>query len=320
MHHSTTAPQFNIAYGADVNFLFGVGISILSIVSNNKPELFHIHIFTDAPEKTDELEYIKKLAKDHFLNISIHFIANDIFKHFPTNHVWNHAIYFRLIIATYFHKKTDKFLYLDADAFCISDMTDLIYTDLKNNVVAAIADNGYNDIAGFNTLFNSTDIEKNYFNSGVMLIDVKRWHEENITEKTLSILGDKNINHHLVYFDQDAINIAVNGDVLLLPEKFNFTVNINDSYKNKIRTPNKDTVLVHFIGPTKPWHSWGMYCKQTDVFLCLKEKAPYNSHPLHTPKNKIQYKYAAKHAKYNKKYFNYVHLWLKYTFLKLTER
>ena len=38
---------FNIAYGIDKNFLYGCGISIASILLNNKDKRLSFHVFTD---------------------------------------------------------------------------------------------------------------------------------------------------------------------------------------------------------------------------------------------------------------------------------
>lgn len=96
--------QFHIAYGADMNFSLGTAISICSILHFNKDYTFHFYIFTDMIS-ADELKKYDKLTKIYNTKITILLIDTLQLKKLPTNKLWSHAIYFRFIIANYFHQK-----------------------------------------------------------------------------------------------------------------------------------------------------------------------------------------------------------------------
>ena len=86
-----------------------------------------------------------------------------------------------------------------------------------------------------------------YFNSGMMLIDVGRYVAEDIGHKALALAASK----AFPYMDQDVLNIVLEG-------KTYFTSSI--AYNCKVFTRDerfeleKDEVkIIHYTGKNKPW-------------------------------------------------------------------
>ncbi|EKT54924.1 glycosyltransferase [Providencia rettgeri] len=311
--------KFNIAYGADKNFLFGTGVSIASVLLNNKDMSFHFHIFTDFLSHEDS-ELFNEISKLYNTCVTLYTLNMDTLKTLPTNHVWSHAIYFRLIIADYFYKKCDKVLYLDSDVVCNGSIQSLESLDLSSIPVAAVMDISESHSVEMANLFKVEGLKKGYFNSGVMLINPDEWNYRQLTEKTMSVFTDEKLQSVIKYYDQDAINIAVNGGWLKLDNIYNHRINLNDRYKNRENSGISNAVFVHFIGLTKPWHNWSKYYHEVSCFLSAKEKSPWKDIKLMAPQNITHHKYASKHLRYKEKYLSSFYHYILYTILKIKRK
>ncbi|MGJ3352107.1 glycosyltransferase [Providencia sp. Je.9.19] len=312
--------KFNIAYGADKNFLFGTGVSIASVLLNNKDMSFHFHIFTDFLSHEDS-KLFNEISKLYNTCVTLYTLNMDTLKKLPTNQVWSHAIYFRLIIADYFYQKCDRILYLDSDVVCTGNIKSLKNLDgLTSAPVAAVMDISESHSIEMANLFNIEGIKKGYFNSGVMLINTEEWKRRQLTEKSISVFSDEKLQPCIKYYDQDAINIAVNGDWIKLDNSFNHRINLNDKYKNRENSSTSNAVFVHFIGLTKPWHNWSKYYHEANCFLNAKEKSPWKNINLMAPQNIAHHKYASKHLKYKKKYVQSLFHYSIYTILKIKNK
>ncbi|MGX4745123.1 glycosyltransferase [Providencia rettgeri] len=311
--------EFNIAYGADKNFLFGTGVSIVSVLLNNKDKSFHFHVFTDFLSDKD-IQLFSQICKQYETYVTLHTLNMDMLKTLPTNHLWSHAIYFRLIIADYFYKKCDKVLYLDSDVVCNGSIQPLESLDLSSIPVAAVMDISESHSVEMANLFKVEGIKKGYFNSGVMLINPDEWNYRQLTEKTMSVFTDEKFQSVIKYYDQDAINIAVNGNWLKLDNIFNHRTNLNDRYKNKENSSISNAVFVHFIGLTKPWHNWSKHYNEVSCFLSAKEKSPWKDIKLMAPQSITHHKYASKHLRYKDKYLSSFYHYVLYTVLKIKRK
>lgn len=288
----------DIAYGADDKFMFGAGVSIESVIINNKNRNFRFHLFTDHISR-DNARRLSQICQNHRTAIHIYIVNTEIIKTLPSNNVWNHAIYFRLMIAEYFFGKASKVLYLDSDVFCDSDIGYLTDLDISGHTLAAVNDQDSQNIIESNEFFREQFANYGYFNSGVMLISTQDWNSKGITKRAMEILLDESSRCFLKYYDQDAINVAACGSVLFIEKKYNYMLDINNKYKSNQILSSDGTALYHFVGLTKPWHNWSTYYDECSPFAVAKASSPWKDESLISPQTKINYKYAAKHHRYN---------------------
>ncbi|CAA2930221.1 General stress protein A [Arsenophonus endosymbiont of Bemisia tabaci Q2] len=308
--------QFHIAYGADMNFSLGTAISICSILHFNKDYTFHFYIFTDMISG-GELKKYDELTKIYNTKITILLIDTLQIKKLPTNKLWSHAIYFRFIIANYFHQKINKILYLDSDIICSGDISELFTTNLSCHIIAAVTDREEYLWKKRAEMLATPAIANGYFNSGVMLIDTDKWYKNKVTEKTINILLDEKTKAKFIFYDQDALNISLVNQVLFLEKKFNTQFSINYELKNRTLFPTIDNVkFIHYIGPTKPWNNWSEY-PSTDLFIRIKEKSPWKRIPLIGASTSSQYRYSSKHMFNKKKYIQWLLNYLYYFVIKV---
>lgn len=159
----------------------------------------------------------------------------------------------------------DKLLYLDTDILVQSDIHVLFSFDLENYPLGACADINSGPFARRLGLGSGSK----YFNSGVLLVNVKLWREKCIAEKLKKATFE---NADIIrYVDQDAFNIVFAGlGFLLIPLKWNLPYNPRLSVGGllvyllrfrgiySIHSVLKAWLwpaIVHFIGKPKPSES-----------------------------------------------------------------
>lgn len=150
--------------------------------------------------------------------------------------------YFRIVISNLIKAKTA--LYLDCDIFVNSSIREIFKINLDGYPLAAVKDPGFQPIE---KLKMSPDSE--YFNSGVLLMNLDFWRENNLSNVVLKYaIENSNI---LSYADQCALNAVIDGEYISLDLLYNFqTIHLKlcpESTINKAK-------IIHFTSSYKPPH------------------------------------------------------------------
>lgn len=238
---NTNRQDAHFALAFDSKYAIGAGVCITSIIKNNTNTNCIFHLFYSEIDRTDIIK-IQKLSENEHTEINLYKIEN-IFSSFPTFSHFSHAIYYRLIIANELAPICDKVLYVDADMVCINTLDHLFTIDTKDIVIAAVPD--ADSVCAKKK--NNFNLSKNYFNSGLMLIDTQNWEKNNISAKAFYLI----IKNHdtFEYPDQDALNIAADRLILFIDKKWNHLFRINSD----IGLPPRETAIIHYVGSFKPW-------------------------------------------------------------------
>lgn len=310
---------FDIAYGVDQNFLFGCGVSIASILKNNQRQNLRFHIFIDSFSTTD-FKMFDALAAQYKTRITIYLINCEHLRALPSTKNWTYAIYFRFAIADYFVNKANKLLYLDADIICKGSIDELSNFSFSNNEVAMVVSEGESDwwLKRSETL-GVFGISNGYFNSGFLLINLPLWAQERVSERAIEMLSEPKITNKITHPDQDVLNILLANKLHFSNIKFNTQFSLNYQLKDNFVNPIKDeTVLIHYIGPTKPWHSWAGDYPVSEPFIEAKKASPWADVPLLKPINSNQLRYCAKHMFKKRHYINGLVSYFLYFLKKIT--
>lgn len=273
----------NIAYGIDDNYARCMATSIASFCINNKNKNFCFYIVaSDLSDKTKTK--LKILAKDYNINIIIYEINKDFFRNMPIIHEISLATYFRILLPDLI-LDIDRLYYIDADIICLKDADSLFNINLEDNIIIAVADSEKMN----NKRNKALNLKQHiYFNAGVLIIDIKKWNDNKISDRILTIINRyRNI---IKYEDQDALNIVLSKKVKYISKKFN-CINLKDINVEEI-------VLLHFANHPKPWNEdWPlnfMYNDFTkDLYKQLENKTPWMNSPLeknNSYKNKIKWR------------------------------
>ncbi|OCG39235.1 hypothetical protein A9G28_09955 [Gilliamella sp. Fer1-1] len=251
----------------DDNYALSAGVDIISIIENNNEQQIHFHIFTHNVSDNNR----KKFAAIKSHNTSItEYVINEQFKIDQKNtELFPIAACVRLIAPMILKDVTKKLLYVDSDTLCLKKFDFINEISLNNAIVAAVADEPYmqdSQCAKYHVTYGT------YFNSGVMLINIPLWYQENITSKTLKLLNSGEKYH---YPDQDVLNIVVGEKRIILAKKYNNLLALSINGNEDSSVP-EDTVLIHYITKNKPWHQ-PYRSKLYDLYL---EKSPWKNDSL----------------------------------------
>lgn len=313
---SSAASPLHIAWGVDQNFLFGCGVSITSILLHNKTLRFVFHVFIDAITD-EESQRFAQLAESFQTCIQLHIVDCERLKAFPTTKNWSVAMYFRFVIGDYFIGRQEKVLYLDADVVCQGNIGELAAVELGECIAGAVAERDESWWAIRAQSLECAALAQGYFNSGVLLLNITAWEKNHVSGKAMEMLSDSRITRRLSYMDQDILNMILLGKVKYLNKKFNTQFSLNYELKPHFLSPvNQETVLIHYVGPTKPWHSWACY-KSADPFIEAKNASPWRTVALMKPANSNYARYCAKHNFKQRKPMAGVLNYLYYFYLKI---
>ncbi|WP_272732392.1 lipopolysaccharide 1,2-glucosyltransferase RfaJ, partial [Escherichia coli] len=270
-----TAESLNVAYGVDSNYLDGVGVSITSIVINNRHVNLDFYIIADV-YNDDFFQKVEKLAEQYQLRITLYRINTDNLQCLPCTQVWSRAMYFRLFAFQLLGVTLNGLLYLDADVVCKGNISQLLHLEFNGAVAAVVRDVDPMQEKAVVRL-SDPELRGQYFNSGVVYLDLKKWTEAKLTEKALSILMSKDSIYK--YPDQDVMNVLLKGMTIFLPREFNTIYTIKSELKDKTHQKYKelikeDTLLIHYTGATKPWHKWAIY-PSVKYYKIALERSPW---------------------------------------------
>ena len=313
--------QLNIAYGIDKNFLLGCAVSITSILLTNSEFNFSFHIFTNSIDN-DFQQKLHQLTDKYKINVTIYLVEDIHLSNLPTTKNWTLATYFRFIVADYFYNKIDKILYLDADILCIGSLVELFNLEFDNNIAYVVIEKDPIWWEKCAKRLNENKLLNGYFNAGFLLVNLKKWKENNINEKALKLLTNENLRKKFTHLDQDVLNLLLLDKVKYLDRKYNQQISINYELKyksNKVRKyPITDaTILIHYIGPTKPWHKWAENYECSKYFLDVKNNSPWQMTPLLLATTSSQMRYCAKHKLHQNKVVESLISYLIYCLKKL---
>lgn len=186
---------------------------------------------------------------------------------YPVSDWVSGAVYSRLAIPEVVPDER-RVLYLDVDTVVLGDLTSLLQQSLDGHPVGAVRD-PQNPIIGKGIQLPGWDrlgvpFGRDYFNSGVMLIDLDRCQQLGIFERARRFLSEHPDSAR--FWDQDALNWAVDDNWHRLDRRWNtFAMSPQttqpgfvhyaeeDSPLEQLLDDEKTAVIVHFAGPDKPW-------------------------------------------------------------------
>lgn len=234
--------NINLFFAVSKKFVQHFTVSLTSLLENNKDLGFNVFIIHDEPN----LE-VFSIAAGYFkstYNTSLQFlsIGNIDFSKFRTTSHYPKHTYFRLFLAEVAPSYVDKALFIDSDVVVTSSIRDLVEIDVSGNYLYAVSEASVDDnVQRLNALgFPAT----RYFNAGIILINVKAWRDEKLSEAFINIAnthGDR-----LEWVDQDILNIYFAKNWVELNRTFNATHLTKE-------LPYIPTII-HFASYSKPWY------------------------------------------------------------------
>ena len=245
-NNKTTIPQIpkpknnnsiNIVFTTDKEYSSYLKVALKSLILNkDKDSIYNIYILSiDLNKKTQE--ELKTFKQDdveiNTVPLKLSMLKNvGNYRIIARCHV-SRADLFKFFIPEIF-QNFDKILYLDSDILVLGDVSKIYNYDLEDKYIGAIQESYLN--------------EEFKYNCGVILFDIKKCSENNITKK---LIQEKNNDKTKRYVTQLAYTKAIDiKNTKALPLNYNYLI------KDEKIIDNKDEILiVHFAGFQKPWYN-----------------------------------------------------------------
>jgi len=226
-----------VAISADVNYL-DYAETVINQIRNSDRGNYIGHITLITPSDTTLPYALNRLAKEDRLlqHSSIDF---NMFPEIeiPSSHLTK-STYSRLFLEKLIPFNFKKCLYLDIDILIKQDLNSLLNLNVEKSIIALPC----KEIPTANPIFFSNN---DYFNAGVMLINLENWRKDCVMKKSLEIVGK---HGPFEYADQDVLNIVLKDKWQYLDERFNYMVP-----RKKVEPKVVNLVVIHFAGYGKPW-------------------------------------------------------------------
>lgn len=255
----------NVVYASNENYARHLAVSLYSLLDHNR-DAGSIHVFVLSMDISGEArDRLKTIADEFGRNLKVIELGDlkERFSYDIDTGGFDMSILARLFIGTVLPVETDRVLYLDCDTVILSSLKHLWEKELGSYLLGAVMEP---------TIYPCTKEkiglapEAPYFNSGVLLIDMKRWREERAQKLLLDFYCSK--GGKLFAGDQDTINGALKGRIKPLSPRYNFFTNYRYFwYSHLVRLSpayaaltqkgflqaKKHPAIVHFMGDERPW-------------------------------------------------------------------
>lgn len=255
----------NVIYASDNRFAPILAVSLTSLYRTNKD--VNVLIIENGISKENK-ELLNNIATKHSAPGIIYGKGRDIESDTGIAMKKDRgslAQFGRLFFEKLIPESWEKIIYLDCDTLILKSLEGLWKQDLGNYPAGGIRD----AFSKENYRMLGISIKDVLINSGVMLIDVTKWREQQIEKKIISYI--RYCNGQMPQGDQGIINYVLRGKIRQLPPEFNVVEYLYDfSYdevllyrkpinyysRQQIKEAKEAPVVVHFttsFASVRPW-------------------------------------------------------------------
>lgn len=299
------------------NYIPHIGMVMMSLISFNPKVKFMYHLFLSNISKV-ELERLESVAKDSDCVIKVYVVNDDFFSNVVSG-MYTASFFYRFIMPDVVANDTERLIYLDGDMMCCGDIEAMRTIEFNHCIAAVVTDR--------NEKRQMDQLQvQHFFNSGMMVINVKQWTQERLLQKIVdfSVACIKEIDangrykawKNARYNDQNILNKLLDGRLIWLPQRYNYIYKLNRSALFRKTAYNEDyrkQVILHFAGSVKPWHEWVQDWPVVKEYRDIWLRSPWKDVPVTKPVSRKDFHQAAREyrvaGRYGKAIANY---WIYY--------
>jgi lipopolysaccharide biosynthesis glycosyltransferase len=271
---------------SDNNYAMPLAVMVRSVIENLGPERSLSLFIIDGGISSSRQQKVMQSIQDERITVNWLKPQTELLSGLKGHWYITTAMFYRLLIPDLL-PGLSKAIYLDTDLIVNTDLGKLWDTDLGNNYLAAAQElysveiekelphidpfppvAGNKDYSTFNTTFKA-------FNSGVLVINLDKWRQENLGLKIIRYLVEQRPYGRTT--DGDGLNILLRNQWLPLDPRWNQTPGIFD-YKNWRNSPFSESeflnilnkpYIIHFAHPGKPWNTYGRHPSEALFYTYL---------------------------------------------------
>lgn len=242
----------NILVSVNSKYRKQLCVMLYSLRLHCKTEAIDVYLINkslSAEELVQIEEYINKKCKMKLHAISLR--EDAFWEQMPLGaQHFSIEMYFRILAPYILSGEMERILWLDADIVINGDITSFYYQDFEENCMIVCMDRSCDsdEVNVFRRVKGKSDIP--YFNSGVLLMNLKTMREQYSYEYVLDF-SDR-VKDILLMPDQDILNLLYRDKVKFADEDV-YNYQKKDGWIHKLE---KKPYIIHYIGGSKPW-MWG---------------------------------------------------------------
>ena len=229
-----------------------LAVMLQSVLVNLSPDrTLAVHVVDGGMEQGHKRDLVKHWDP---ARVSLQFLAAqpDTLAGLP---LWGRmpvATYYKLLVTELLPATVSRAIWLDCDLVVTADLARLWDTDTGGRHALAVQDRGVpfvsssNGVSHYQRLGLPADAE--YFNAGVMLVDLDLWRRDGIPARAIEYL----LRHRdtVVFWDQEALNAVLAGKWGVLDPRWNHIANPRGARSGDV---DGGPWIFHFTGSLKPW-------------------------------------------------------------------
>ncbi|GAA1533629.1 lipopolysaccharide biosynthesis glycosyltransferase [Microbacterium ginsengiterrae] len=249
--------RLHVAMCVDEGYALPLAVSLASLDGASAGTDVTVHIVHPGFSRTARERIASKLS-----NLRVAWIAIEGDEVAGASYSWflSRGSLFRLLLGELLPPDVERVLYLDADILVSASPAALIAQDLQGRTLGAVRDANTPwaaSMMGSPWRRWGIDPASPYFNSGVLLIDLRRWRAREVGTRSIDLLRDYTPR----WGDQDALNAVLEGDWVELHRRWNLQTPVltGDSpdwalWRAEVESAVAAPGVVHFTGLDKPWN------------------------------------------------------------------
>lgn len=257
MNQSVTPPHaIHVLCCPDSHYCPYTGVMLTSLLENNRRHHIEIWIATTDYDP-DNCRRFLTLEDDYDCRIHIIHVTQKEMDALPDGQgLWSKATYLRLTVLKSLPADVTKILYLDGDIIVNTDIAPLWNHHMGDKAAVVVTD--INDY-----LFDNgkrLNISQPYFNAGVMVLDLDRCRQLDLTDRCIQIISTMRLD----YLDQDALNMVLDGHVVYASLQWNLVTGFLLTNNLPMIPPDirnlaarlasgRRKAIIHYTGEYKPW-------------------------------------------------------------------
>ena len=257
-----------VVLASDETYALPMCVAINSIIQNAHPNTqyaFHLLLSGSiSGQSRNHIMALREAYPQH--NFTVHNMADRYQSEFIYIRHTSYATYYRLQLPSLL-PDTEKCLYLDVDICVNGDLTELFQTNIEEFYLAGVIAAGYlrpEERAQRALAELEIDSLHTYVNAGVLLMNLEKMRNEGL-ESVFEELLEKRYTSQ----DQDILNKACYGKILVLPPRYNAMTKyslcsshaydeqecLQAAYSMEEWTAAcHSPVIVHYADRKKPWN------------------------------------------------------------------
>lgn len=248
----------NLLLTLDENYLSPCTVLLASFFASNPGETGVTVYLLHSAIPTEKLEDLATFCAGFGAELKPIAVGTALFGGAPTSKRYPKEMYYRLLSPLILSQEVERVLYLDPDMLIINPLRPLWELDLQGKTFAASSHTGLTEMANeINQV--RLDTEHEYFNSGVILIDLAAARKLVAAADVFRCVSEH--EKELILPDQDVFNILYGKETMPVDDVlWNYDVRNYSKYlirstgRHDLSWVMQNTAVLHFCGKNKPWH------------------------------------------------------------------